>query len=316
MPSTRRSLTRTLLTGAALAPLGFLRPGAAVAQMAPGAILPDVRALLEAARSVGRPLPPQARLSLERTLQRMDDLEIDVTAGRQIVVNIPGAEVIAYEDGREVMRSRVIVGGPRTRTPQLATFVTTVRFNPPWYVPASIEPEIRAKGLSGFQVVNGRLIQPPGPRNPLGPLRVGLEESDAIYLHGTANPELFTRGERNLSHGCIRVERIVDLSAWLLDTTPAAIRAGIGLGRTVDLAGQKDVRVALGYLTAWPNAAGRVVFHPDPYGFDQPGGRRVPFRRVQRPLPPEFEPPPPEMEGDTIATLDAPLDLSRGRDPL
>jgi murein L,D-transpeptidase YcbB/YkuD len=123
--------------------------------------------------------------------------------------------------------------------------VPGVRLNPPWYVPASIEPKVRAAGAVGFRSVNGRLVQPPGPRNPLGPIRIGLEDSDGVFLHGTSEPRLFARESRALSHGCVRVERIVDLAAWMLDTTPEALRAAVATGRTRELVPPEEVRVAL-----------------------------------------------------------------------
>lgn len=209
-----------------------------------------------------------------------------------------------------MLRSRAIVGASKTRTPQLATTVTTVRTNPPWYVPASIVPEIRAKGMTGFVTQNGRLVQPPGPRNPLGPIRIGLEDSDGIFLHGTSAPELFARSDRALSHGCVRVERVFDVAAWVLDMTPAALRALVASGRTTENLPVQEVQVALAYLTAWPAANGRPVFYPDPYGYDAPGSRRAAFRRAMRPLPQPDPAAPavPPMEGDTVAHLAEPGD--------
>ncbi|MBI0537054.1 hypothetical protein D9599_15895 [Roseomonas sp. KE2513] len=293
MHQTRRSLASRLLgTLAALPALVSVRgaAGQVVPPLAPG-LASDVRALLQRARGTMPTGNARGRAALDRTLGRLDDLGLGdlelgagAGAGRLVLVNIAAAELVAYDAGREALRSRIVVGAARTRTPQLATFVTTVRSNPPWYVPASIEPEIRAAGAVGFRVVNGRLIQPPGPANPLGPLRIGLLDSDGIFLHGTSSPGLFGRQDRALSHGCVRVERIRDLAAWMLGTTPATIAATLASGRTIDLVPPTEVAVAIAYLTAWPDAAGRVVIHGDPYGLDAPGSRRATYRRVPRPL--------------------------------
>lgn len=298
MIKTRRSLARSVLYGSASAILGSAAASAQTRVVAaqvrpPVVILPpltmaDTRDQLRAAQSV---LPPghRNRLAVERTLGRLDDMAMDLSVGRSILVNIAAAELIAYEEGVEVMRSRVIVGASRTRTPQLATYVTTVRFHPPWYVPASIAQEIRANGAVGFNQIGGRLIQPPGPTNPLGPLRIGLENSDAIFLHGTNRPGLFARPGRALSHGCVRVERVRDLAAWLLDTTPASVDATLATGRTQDVHPLREVQVALAYLTIWPDRSRQLVAHADAYGLDAPGARRAAFRRVYRapPMTPE-----------------------------
>jgi lipoprotein-anchoring transpeptidase ErfK/SrfK len=287
MHQTRRSLAPRLLGAlAALPALVSTRDSASQAVPAPEL---DIRALLQRARRTVPAGNARGRAALDRTLERFDDLGLNdlglgTGVGRLVLVNIAAAELVAYDSGREVLRSRLVVGAARTRTPQLATFVTTVRSNPPWYVPASIEPEIRAAGAVGFRVVNGRLIQPPGPTNPLGPLRIGLLDSDGIFLHGTSSPGLFARQDRALSHGCVRVERVRDLAAWILGTTPAAMATTLASGRTIDLVPPGEVVVVLAYLTAWPDAAGRVVTYGDPYGLDAPGSRRAPYRRVPRPL--------------------------------
>lgn len=277
------SPTRRLLLGSALLPWAV----PAAAQPVPASLrLDDPRA------------NPRASQALMRTRERLEGMQIDWTAPRLIVVNIAAAEVMAFENGREVLRSRVIVGTPRNRTPQLLTFVTSVRCNPPWHVPPSLLAEVRANGAVGFQAVGGRLIQPPGPNNPLGQLRLGLLDSDAIFLHGTNRPALFAREQRSLSHGCVRVEAIRDLCAWVLDMPAPALQSHIGTGRTIELHPTREVQVVLAYLTAWPDAAGRVVTHPDPYGNDT---RRIGFRRVLRPVVED----PIEVEAAARATLEA-----------
>lgn len=286
---TRRSTAQRLLLGALAASLGPASPREVAAQGVPTA-MPDPRALLRQARDALPPPSPRLRMATDRTLERLDDLGLDLSSGRIVLVNIATAELTAHDNGREVLRSRVVVGSSRTRTPQLSTFVTAVRFNPPWYVPASIEPEIRAAGAAGFRVVNGRLIQPPGPGNPLGPIRIGLLDSDGIFLHGTSSPGLFANRDRALSHGCVRVERIRDLAAWMLETTPAALAATLASGRTLDFVPPQEVTVVLAYLTAWPDAGGRLAAPGDPYGLDASGSRRAAYRRVARPsLPSSVE---------------------------
>ena len=301
MSQTRRSLTRALLAAPSLlATEALLRPGVATAQpFRPAA--PDPRAQFVQAQDVMPTAQARGRMAAERSLARFDEYEIDPAVPRLILVNIAAGEVIAFEAGREVMRSRAVVGAGRTRTPPLLTFATSVRTNPPWYVPPSIVPEIRAAGAVGFQAVGNRLIQPPGPNNPLGPLRLGLLDSDGIFLHGTNRPGLFAREGRTLSHGCVRVERIRDLCAWVLDVQPAEVQAAIATGRTTELYPTREVQVVLAYLTAWPDTAGRMVLYPDPYGWDAPGARTARPRRVIRESPDD----PLEVEAAARATMQA-----------
>ncbi|HYF09196.1 MAG TPA: L,D-transpeptidase family protein [Acetobacteraceae bacterium] len=210
----------------------------------------------------------QGRMALIGTRERLQ-LSREQLRGRSVLVNIAAAEAIAWEaDGTEVLRSRVIVGTARTPTPRLGSPVPSIRINPPWYVPRSIEPEIRSPEASGFRRIAGRLVLPPGPRNPLGPIRIGLENSEGVFLHGTSEPGLFSRTRRALSHGCVRVERAIDLAAWMLDWTPEGLRAVIALGRTLEFVPPREVRVVLGYLTVWPAADGTATLQPDLYRLD------------------------------------------------
>lgn len=78
--------------------------------------------------------------------------------GKAILVNIPAFELIAFEDGAPVLRSRLIVGAPWHRTPRLKTFVSAVRFRPTWRPTPSM--------IASGEYTNR--VWPPGERNPLG----------------------------------------------------------------------------------------------------------------------------------------------------
>jgi murein L,D-transpeptidase YcbB/YkuD len=290
MAQSRRSFASSLAKIVALSPFAAALPTALAFAEESARLAGDATDLASPVRQAALPvsaLDRRAEAAIEGTLTRLDGLALDHDRGRFVLVNIAAAEVIAYQDGREVLRSRAIVGSGRTRTPRLASMVPSVRLNPPWYVPASIEREIGASGAGGFRRVNGRLVHPPGPRNPLGPIRIGLQDSDGVFLHGTSKPRLFARASRYLSHGCVRVERIVELAAWILGMAPDTLRATVATGRTLELVPLEEVRVALAYLTAWPGEDGRLVFHPDPYGLDRRPLRNQAPRVLPRPLQPE-----------------------------
>ena len=79
-------------------------------------------------------------------------------SGKAILVNIPGFELVALENGREVFRSRVIVGTAWHRTPIRPATVSSVRFRPTWRP----TPSMIASGDYRDRV------WPPGETNPLG----------------------------------------------------------------------------------------------------------------------------------------------------
>ena len=175
--------------------------------------------------------------------------------GKAILVNIPSYELIAFEDGREVLRSRVIVGEPGNRTPQLIAETSVVRFRPTW----TPTPEmIRDEGISPE-------TRPAGKGNPLGLMAIRLDPGLLIYLHGTNSPKLFGRDKRALSHGCIRVEKVEEVAAFVLGTSVAEVRRHATGRRTVDLE-TDGIPVLIRYHTRFPDETGAMREYADVYG--------------------------------------------------
>lgn len=177
--------------------------------------------------------------------------------GRFVLVNIPAFELIAIEDGRPVLHSRVIVGTPATPTPELLSSLYAVRFNPSWTpTPAMVRNE-------------GARPVPPGPRNPLGQILFELDNDDMIYLHDTNDRSLFDRADRALSHGCIRVQRARALAAWALRTSESDVARMIAAGATRSVPLAEPIPVLLAYRTRFPDEEGKMKTHPDIYGRSQ-----------------------------------------------
>lgn len=175
-------------------------------------------------------------------------------SGKAILVNIPAFELIAFQDGAPVLRSRVIVGAPWHRTPRVETYVTAVRFRPTWRP----TPSMIARGEYEDKV------WPPGRKNPLGLAAVRLGPGLLVYLHDTNRRELFERENRALSHGCVRVDRWDELVAWILDMPLDEVHRLANGGRTFDMPAP-PVPVTLGYFTTFPDDEGRPVRHDDIY---------------------------------------------------
>ena len=93
-----------------------------------------------------------------------------------------------------------------------------------------------------------------------------------IYLHDTPSRDLFGRGARMFSHGCIRVARPLELAYHLLAPQTATPEADFtrlldtGQERRVDL--ETPIGVHLVYWSAWVTPDGRVNYRGDPYGRD------------------------------------------------
>jgi L,D-transpeptidase YcbB len=180
--------------------------------------------------------------------------------GRYVLVDAASARLYMMEDGRVQDSMRVIVGKPETPTPELTDVIHYETMNPYWHVTADLVRTLIAvrtlkDGPSyladrGYEAVsgwgpNGRVIpsdqvdwqavaagavvvnvrQRPGPANSLGRFKFDLPNGEGIYLHDTPKKELFAQDQRNLSHGCVRLEDAARLARWMLGKDPPAVSA-------------------------------------------------------------------------------------------
>lgn len=198
-----------------------------------------------------------------------------------LLVNIAAFRLDVIEAERSVLSMKTIVGKDYTRTPFFAARIESVIVNPWWNVPDSIA----AKELWPKQridrsylerehmvVTNGRIRQRPGPWNALGRLKFDMPNRYDVYLHDTPARSLFLQPFRAFSHGCIRLEKPLDLALFLLRDQPqwdeAALERAISAGRerTIRLNASRPVYVL--YWTAWVGDDGQMQFVPDHYGRD------------------------------------------------
>jgi len=229
---------------------------------------------------------------------------------KYVAVNIPSTAVDAIENGRVVRRYVAIVGGPEHQSPQIAAKISAVNLNPTWTVPESIIkneiiPKMRSQPnylsraririLDGHgqeinpasvnwnsdKAINYTLRQDSGAGNSLGLIRIAMPNPDAVYMHDTPSRGLFANDYRFLSHGCVRVEGVYDLAAWLLEGasgspegvwTHDAIQNRIASGAREDVKLVKPVPVVWVYMTGWASADGTVHFRDDVYNVDTVGG--------------------------------------------
>ncbi|NVK42443.1 MAG: L,D-transpeptidase family protein [Oceanospirillaceae bacterium] len=196
---------------------------------------PRTRAALEV-----KPSTRYRQLLLNR--QRRQSFQAQLSPdGHYVQVNIPAYEMRYFEQGREVLRMRAIVGKLKARTPLVASEIRSLELNPDWNVPSGIAyrdivPELEASPAyldhKHLQLVEGygnsmrvlsqwdldfsrlyrgaapqqRFWQAPGPENPLGQMKFNFPNDYQVYMHGTPNAYLFDRPVRNFSSGCIRLE--------------------------------------------------------------------------------------------------------------
>ncbi|KKC25449.1 hypothetical protein WP12_14195 [Sphingomonas sp. SRS2] len=236
-------------------------------------LLPDHRQYraLKAAYVATSPADTTTREQLRANLERWRWMPRDL-GDRYIYVNVPSYRLELMNGGVEEASFNVVVGAPKTPTPQLALHAQSVVANPSWTLPPSVLKEGRwqGKGYSVTRRADGGVTvrQAPGPRNALGRIKIDMPNAHAIYLHDTPQKAAFGRTDRALSHGCVRVQNIEELAA-LLHGGGELDDALAGPVKTRVLQLEKSVPVYIVYFTAEAQPDGTIRYLGDPYQRDQ-----------------------------------------------
>ncbi len=197
-------------------------------------------------------------------------------AANYLYVNVPSYKLRVVHDGIPLSSYDVVVGAKGTPTPQIVSPTASFVVNPAWYVPASIARKsgLRA-GRGGFvarRLADGSVtvMQPPGPRNALGRIKFNLDNDQAIYLHDTNAKSAFSREERALSHGCVRVKDIDQLAAELMGQSgdAVALEEALASNQTATLHLPQPWPVYIVYFTVDTDETGDLLTYRDPYGYD------------------------------------------------
>jgi murein L,D-transpeptidase YcbB/YkuD len=218
----------------------------------------------------------QIAVNMERWRWMPQDL-----GASHVLVNIAAFRLDVIEGGRSVLAMKTIVGKDYTRTPFFAARIESITVNPWWNVPDSIAvqelwPKQRRDASylarEHMVVTSGRIRQRPGPWNALGRLKFQMPNPYDVYLHDTPARSLFEQPFRAFSHGCIRLERPLDLALYLLRDQPqwnaAALEQAIDAGTERSIRLSEPLPVYVLYWTAWVGDDGEMVFVPDHYGRD------------------------------------------------
>jgi murein L,D-transpeptidase YcbB/YkuD len=238
---------------------------------------------LDASTRAALDVPVEERIAqIELNLERWRWLPHDL-GPRHVLVNVAAFELHAVDRGRRTERMKVVSGrAGETPTPIFSAEMTTVVFSPWWNVPPRIAAEeivpavARSSaylGRRGLQRDGPRFRQPPGPRNPMGAVKFQLPNPFHVFLHDTPEDALFARARRDLSHGCVRVERPLALARWALDDprkwTGRRIQAAMNARVERAVALPRGIPVHVAYFTVWVEDDGAVRFLPDAYGHDE-----------------------------------------------
>ncbi|MFT7823440.1 MAG: L,D-transpeptidase family protein [Sulfurimonas sp.] len=227
---------------------------------------------------------------------------------RHIIVNIPAFTLYFEEEGKLRLQMKVITGKRRNSTPVFSNTVQHIVLNPFWNVPKSIIqkeliPQIlknpNAMKEEGIDIYTGwardaekvdvgsvnwkayrytknmpfRFAQPPGNKNALGKVKFLFPNRFSVYMHDTPAKSLFRKTVRAFSHGCIRLEKPIEMLRVFTSFNQAisfeAAEKRLRGNRRQFVKLDQTVPVDVVYLTAWVDYDGIVQFRNDIYGYDK-----------------------------------------------
>ncbi|AJR08533.1 murein L,D-transpeptidase [Photobacterium gaetbulicola] len=229
-----------------------------------------------------------------------------------IRVNIPDYRLQITHQQEVVFESRVIVGRTARPTNLFSSSMNIMVVNPYWNVPETIKTKDVIPGMKAssdyLQQTNLKMIrswddrteispemvewsnvdpntfpyefmQSPGRGNALGNVKFLMPNDFSVYLHDTPSRSLFNKARRNLSSGCVRVEKAAELAEYVLDYQQRPswrnYQQLVSDGRTNTITLPRKIDVDVTYVTAWVDENNQLQLREDIYGYDRPIKRPV-----------------------------------------
>ncbi|HTM90889.1 MAG TPA: L,D-transpeptidase family protein [Flavisolibacter sp.] len=233
---------------------------------------------------------------------------LPVMPEQYIFVNIPSYYLRLIQSDTVVLKSRVVVGKPITKTPIITSAINNMITYPKWTIPESIIKKEILPGLKndpgytirkGYSIVDEegneidpytikwakyktgipyKVVQGSGDDNALGVLKFNFPNKYAVYLHDTNQRHLFSNKKRALSHGCVRVQAWNELAKFILRNDSLNSKNAIPVDSLDTWLATKQKRyvpvrrpisVFIRYFTCDVSDEGKLVFYEDVYGEDE-----------------------------------------------
>ena len=218
-----------------------------------------------------------------------------------ILANIPETQVRYYRNKQLALEMKSVVGKKKNPTPTIASYITNIVTFPFWNVPFSIAskellPKVQKDESylerNNFEVVDskGNVVddydlnwadytektvpyffrESTGPNNSLGVLKFNLQNPFSIYLHDTNLKGAFAKDYRFLSHGCVRLEKPLELAELLAgdEIDVQEIKSGKADTESKIIKLVKKIPVFIIYLPVTVTGD-KVTFLTDVYGLVQ-----------------------------------------------
>lgn len=268
---------------------------------------------------------------IDVNLERLRWKAARLSGRKYIHVNVADMRLKAYRNDTVALSMKVCVGkAPENKTPFLQSAINQIILNPIWSVPKSIVvkeiskiavrdtsylrrhkmrvyrngSEVNpsssdwAKVSETFQPY--KLIQDSGQINSLGRIKFNFPNKFSVYLHDTNAKSAFQRHNRAVSHGCVRVEKPLELAYYCLpdinlknvqskeyrDLYQDKIRYSIRMKpvskkglellkcdpqqlKTGNIGLNPSIPILIDYYTCFASNTGEVVYRNDIYDLDK-----------------------------------------------
>lgn len=269
----------------------------------------DFYALLQQQLSDGTPLTREMRArilcNMERCRWRQNDYPWNHK--KYVLVNLPSMHLLAV-DGSDTLNMRIGLGSYSTKTPLLNSAIKRMDINPKWFIPRSIIDKDIIHHVGNkqyfdsrhFYVVDRRtgkevnlysvtadmlrsknygVVQRGGKGNSLGRIIFRFDNNFSVFLHDTSSKDVFSRGDRSVSHGCIRVEKPFELAVFMMQDKDQRLIDKMEYCMTQDSIADKSMNVGsvnvqptvplfITYFTLYPVDGSHLVQYADIYGYD------------------------------------------------
>jgi murein L,D-transpeptidase YcbB/YkuD len=220
-----------------------------------------------------------------------------------VLNNIPEFMQHVYKDGKIIRSAKIVAGELDKQTTIFSRPLKYVVLRPKWRVPESImvnelwpslirggnimtryglrietkdgEPvDWRNVNWAKTDIRNFIVMQPPGPKSVLGRVKFSFPSQHTIFMHDTPDKWMFRPAQRTLSHGCLRVEKPMQLAELILKEDKGWDAAKVlELDRRGPLNNEipitKEIPIHLVYFTAWVGDDGKLKTFRDVYGHEK-----------------------------------------------
>ncbi len=219
-------------------------------------------------------------------------------------VNVPSYQLQLVKDYQWVKNHKVVVGKFKNQTPEIVDTLEYIIAYPFWNVPRKISvKEILGKvqrdstylTRNNYEVMtysrkivhpdsvkwktvtqrsfNYLIRQKGGGGNALGLVKFIFPNKHAIYFHDTPSKRFFKREKRAYSHGCVRIDKALDLADYILKEdqntrTIDSVYKYIKKKKRKPIKLKNKVPIYIYYLTASADSSGNIIFYNDVYKKD------------------------------------------------